>query len=288
MNFPRIQLGLGALPNPRVLVAWCAGIALSSSAVAAPVAVDTELLLLVDVSGSTTDAQFNTMMAAYGRAMSSTAVIDAIQAGQTGRIAASVVFFGGSTSQSVGVGWMEISDLSSASQFASSLSSATRPFMGRTAIGSAITAATPMFGTETGAADNGFRSSVQIINVAGDGVDNDTPSRVPDRGINVAAARNSALASGVDMINGVAIADRTGKLNDYYSTYVIGGSVGATSASVTSSDSYALFEDALVRQLISDIQSGSTASRSISVVPEPSVALIGGIAGLMLAFRRRR
>lgn len=160
--------------------------------------------------------------------------------------------------------------------------------MGRTAIGSAITAATPMFGTETGAADNGFRSSVQIINVAGDGVDNDTPSRVPDRGINVAAARNSALASGVDMINGVAIADRTGKLNDYYSTYVIGGSVGATSASVTSSDSYALFEDALVRQLISDIQSGSTASRSISVVPEPSVALIGGIAGLMLAFRRRR
>jgi hypothetical protein len=233
-------------------------------------------LLLVDVSGSTTNAQFDTMMSAYGRVMTSAAVIDAIQSGQTGRIAASVVFFGGNTSQTVGVGWMQISNLSSASQFAASLSSAPRPFMGRTAIGSALSVVTPMFGTETGGAENGYLSASQILNVAGDGVDNYTPSRVADRGINVAAARNAALSSGVDMIDGVAIADRNGKLSEYYSTYVIGGKVGQTDASVSSSDSYALFEDALLRQLLAEIKTGSKASAGMTVVQIPDIVPTDG------------
>ncbi len=251
-------------------------------------AVDTELLLLVDISGSTTDAQFDSMMTAYGRAMTSAAVRDAIQSGHTGKIATSVMFFGGNQSQSVAVAWMEISDLSSASNFASTIDASTRPFMGRTAIGTAIDASVPLFGTETGAAENGFRSSSQIISVAGDGVDNDTPSRVPDRGANVANARNAALAVGVDMIGGVAINDRNRKLNDYYSTYVIGGKIADANAGVTSSDSYSQFEQALISQLISEIKGGATARPAISPVPEPSLPLLASLSFLFLLIRRRR
>lgn len=282
------MFGRNASAYRRACCGWFAGLALSACAAASPVAVDTELVLLVDVSGSTTDAQFDSMMSAYGRAMTSTAVMDAIQSGQTGKIATSVMFFGGNQSQSVAVAWMEISDLSSASSFAASINSASRPFMGRTAIGSALDAAVPLFGTETGAAENGFRSSSQVISIAGDGVDNDTPSRVPDRGVNVANARNSALASGVDMISGVAIADRNGKLNDYYTTYVIGGSVDGTTASVTSSDSYNLFEQALINQLVSEIKVGATATLSISPVPEPSLPMLAALASVILLARRRR
>lgn len=288
MKFPKVQLGRAAASCHRAFCGWLVALVLSANASAAPVAVDTELLLLVDVSGSTTDAQFDAMMASYGRVMTSSAMLDAIQSGQTGKIAASVVFFGGNKDQAVGVRWMEISNLSSASAFASTLSSATRPFMGKTAIGSAINASVPMFGTESGAADNGFRSASQIISVAGDGVDNDTPSRVPDRGVNVAAARDSALSAGVDLISGVAISDRNGKLNDYYTRYVIGGSIGITTASVTSSDSYALFEDALLSQLVTDIKTGSRLSPAITAVPEPSILLLGGMASLILVTRRRR
>jgi hypothetical protein len=288
MNLPKIHSGRRSSSCRRAFCGWLAGLSLSACAAAAPVAVDTELLLLVDISGSTTDAQFDSMMTAYGRAMTSTAVLDAIQSGHTGKIATSVMFFGGNQSQSVAVAWMEISDLSSASNFASTIDASTRPFMGRTAIGSAITAAAPLFGTETGGAENGFRSSSQIISVAGDGVDNDTPSRVPDRGVNVANARNAALAAGVDMISGVAINDRNGKLNDYYSTYVIGGKTGDTNAGVTSSDSYSQFEQALISQLISEIKGGAMAGPAFSAVPEPSLPLLASLSCLFLLTRRRR
>lgn len=250
--------------------------------------VDTELLLLVDVSGSTTDAQFDLMMSAYGRAMTSAAVMDAIQSGQTGKIATAVMFFGGNQSQSVALDWMEISDLSSASRFASSMDASVRPFMGRTAIGSAIASSVSLFGTETGASDNGFRSGTQMISVAGDGVDNDTPSRGPDRGVNVANARNAALAAGVDLIGGVAINDRNGKLADYYRTYVIGGAISGQQAGVTISDSYSLFEQALINQLVADIKVGATASIGTAAVPEPSLPILAGLSCLLLMSLRRR
>lgn len=287
MNLPKIHSGSRSQSCRRAVCGWLAGLSLFACAGAAPVAVDTELLLLVDISGSTTSAQFDSMMTAYGRAMTSTAVIDAIQSGHTGKIATSVMFFGGNQSQSVAVGWMEISDLSSASNFASTMDAATRPFMGRTAIGSAIAASVPHFGTETGAAENGFRSSSQIISVAGDGVDNDTPSRVPDRGINVANARDAALSAGVDMISGVAINDRNGKLNEYYTTYVVGGSISNSSAGVTSSDSYSQFEQALISQLVAEIKLGAVAGPAISPVPEPSLPLLASLSCLFLLTRRR-
>lgn len=288
MNLPKIHSEGRSLSCSRAFCCLLAGLSLFACAAAAPVAVDTELLLLVDVSGSTTDAQFESMMTAYGRAMTSAAVLDAIQSGQTGKIATSVMFFGGNQSQSVAVAWMEISDLSSATQFASTINGSTRPFMGRTAIGSAIDASVPHFGTETGAAENGFRSSSQIISVAGDGVDNDTPSRVPDRGVNVANARNAALAAGVDMIGGVAINDRNGKLNDYYSTYVIGGKVSDNLAGVTSSDSYSQFEQALISQLVAEIRVSAMASPTIAPVPEPSLSILACLSCLFLLTRRRR
>lgn len=84
----------------------------------AQVKVDTELLLLIDVSGSITRNEYAQMMDAYGSAMTSDAVLDAIQGGKTGKIATAVAFFSSASRQAVGVEWMEISDIASARLFA--------------------------------------------------------------------------------------------------------------------------------------------------------------------------
>lgn len=261
-----------------------ASAAWSSDAKAAPVAVDTELLLLVDVSGSVTETDFNHLTAAYGQAMTSSAVLDAIQTGQVGKIAASVLFWSSNSRQAVGVNWMEISDLSTAQAFSNLITAATRPFAGSTAIGTAINIATPMFGTETGGAENGFHSVTQIIDVAGDGVDNSSSPRVLDRSVNVAAARDAALTAGVDMINGIAIGDTSGDLETYYNSYVIGGSTGEIQSFVNNSDRFSELQNALLSNLVSEVT--ASAVTSTNAVPEPTSLLLLPLS--MISFFRRQ
>lgn len=249
----------------------------------ASVKVDTELILLVDVSGSVTSGQFSSLMGSYARAITSSSVVDAIQSGDFGKIAATLVFWGGETDQMVAVPWMEISNQDQAAQFASLLLSATRPFEGKTALGSALNYATPLFGDETGGKDNGFSSLMQIIDVSGDGVDNSTPPR-GDRAANVRAARDHALASGVDMINGLPIGDTNGSLVAYYRQNVIGGSAGDTEAFTEEAKDYVVLEKALVSKLTREITAGAEAGQ---VVPEPSTAVLT-MSGLIAACIRRR
>ncbi|MDP4996312.1 MAG: DUF1194 domain-containing protein [Akkermansiaceae bacterium] len=259
---------------------------LASTAKAAPVKVDTELLLLVDVSGSVSETDYALMTAAYGRVMTSSAVLNAIQSGHIGKIATSVLFWSSNTNQSVGVSWMEISDFSSAQNFSNLINAATRPFGGATAIGTAIDIGTPMFGSETGGTENGFHSVTQIINVAGDGVDNSTSPRVRDRSVNVAAARDAALAAGVDMINGIAIGDSSGALEQYYKSFVMGGSVEETASFVERADTFSAFESALLRSLVQEINTGAVVSPP-EVVPEPSALLFLPISCLLILRRNR-
>ncbi len=244
------------------------------------------LLLLVDVSGSVSANDFSTMMTAYGNAMTSQAVLDAIQCGQRGRIATSVLFWASDNRQAIGVEWMEVSGISSARSFQSSITTAARPFEGTTAIGTAIRTGTPLFGTETGGVENGFESVTQIINVAGDGIDNASNPRVRDRSINVSAARDNALANGVDIIGGIAVNDATGDLDTYYRKFVIGGGTETMTASVARATTFADFERELTSQLAKELKAGSTAS--VSAVPEPASTALITVSSLLIFRRNRR
>ena len=137
--------------------------------------VDTELLLLVDVSGSVDSSEYNLMMGGYEQAVRSASVLTAIQGGNRGAIAVSLVFWSANTQQATGVGWTKINNSTSANAFADAIANTTRQYNSMTAIGSAITHGTTLFGTETGGVDNGFSSNAQIIDISGDGEDNDTP-----------------------------------------------------------------------------------------------------------------
>ncbi len=225
-------------------------------------------------------------MTAYGNAMTSRTVLDAIQSGQRGRIATSVLFWASDSRQAIGVEWMEVSDLSSARSFQNQITTAARPFEGTTAIGTAIRKGTNLFGTETGKSQNGFESITQIMNIAGDGIDNATNPRVRDRSINVAAARDHALAQGVDVIGGIAVNDSTGDLEDYYRKFVIGGGTETMTASVSRATSFANFEQELTSQLAKELTAGSIASTT-SPVPEPSSTALVALASV-LVFRRNR
>jgi len=247
--------------------------------------VDTELMLLVDVSGSVDSTEYSNMMNGYVRAFRDSSVIDAIQSGRSGSIAASVVFWSGANDQQVGVDWMLIDGAESASLFASQLEATSRPFAGMTAIGSGVNYGTTLFGSETGGAANGFESAAQIIDVSGDGTDNNTPPDNADRAANVRAARDASLAAGVDMINGLPIGNAGGALEQYYVNNVIGGSAGGVEAFTQAAVDFADVESALVKKLQREVSAGATVS---TTVPEPSSSLLIAVAVSVFALRRRR
>ena len=246
--------------------------------------VDTELVLLVDVSSSgLKNSEFDEVMAGYASAMSSAQVLDTIESGALGRIAVSMVFYGDDTVQTVGIPWMMIGSAAEAQQFADAAMVAQRPSSGSSSMNTALDAATSAFGSETGSADNGYSSVIQIIEVAG---------ATQPRGGNPAqleaelqASRDAALAAGVDVINAIAIGKKADQLEVYYSSNVIGGEVEGVVASSTSS----AVDGALAISLIDHLDTGigSGAAGSVVAVPEPNLGLLITLAASISLFRSR-
>ena len=242
-------------------------------------------MLLVDVSGSVDSTEYSNMMNGYERAFRNSSVLNAIQSGRSGSIAASVVFWSGANDQQIGVDWMLIDSVDSANAFADQLSGTSRPYSGMTAIGSGINYGTSLFGSETGGDANGFESAAQIIDVSGDGTDNNTPPDNADRAANVRASRDASLAAGVDMINGLPIGNAGGALEQYYADNIIGGSAGGVDAFTQAAIDFTDVESALVKKLEREVSAGAIVSTS---VPEPSTSVLIAVAVSVLAFRRRR
>ncbi len=248
--------------------------------------VDTELLLLVDVSGSVDSNEYNLMMQGYAEAFRSSDVLSAIQAGSEGTIAVALAFWSGSSDQAMAVNWTAINSSESANAFADAISQTVRPYSGMTAIGSALEYGATTFGTETGGlTDNGFTSISQIIDISGDGYDNNTPPDNVDRALNVKAASEAALASGVDMINGLPIGNAGGDLVGYYETYVIGGEAGGVDAFAQPTDTFSDVQSSLEKKLVSEVGAGASASQA---VPEPSSILLVALGGISLLWRRSK
>lgn len=224
-----------------------------------------ELLLLTDVSGSVDTTEYDLQKQGYVSAFQSAAVQNAILGSAGGSIAVAYGEWSGANQQSLQVSWTIIDSVAAANAFAAAINNSTRAFSGATAPGSAlnwgVSSAVGMF-------TNTIDSTRQVIDVSGDGSQND--------GATTSTARDAALAAGVDAINGLPILGSEANLLAWYQNNIQGGAGSFTLAA----NSFADFQTAIESKLV----------KEISQVPEPfSAALVGlGLLGLGLTRRRQK
>jgi hypothetical protein len=137
---------------------------------AAPVAVDLQLVLAVDVSGSVDSTSSRCSAMVTSRRSTECAIQNAITGGTLGSIAVTYVYWAGQAAADVG--WTLIDSATSANSFAAAISAAPRPFGGLTGIGAAINFSAGLFGQTDTDGDLLFTSTRQLIDISGDGTNN--------------------------------------------------------------------------------------------------------------------
>jgi hypothetical protein len=243
-----------------VLMAVLAALLFTAPLGAQATPVDTQLMLVVDVSWSIDSNEYNLMMDGYADAFRSDAVQNAIASGTNQSIVVGLVFFAGSAANST-VTWTYINSDAAADAFADVLDDYTRP----TNIGMSTNVAQGIDLAHSLGTATGYEPTRYIMDVSGDGVQN-------VGGWNTAAERDQALAL-YDAINGITIGGDT-YLQTWYTNNVVGGETGFQ----TNADSYADFGDAIQAKL----------AREIAITPEPGTLLLFGSAAGLLGFWRRR
>ena len=221
-----------------IFLAMC--IAVWSFATAAKdVAVDLELVLAVDVSGSIDEAEARLQREGYVNAILHPEVVAAVRGGMLRRVAVTYVEWAGLYQNTV-VDWHLIVDERSAAAFAQKLIEAPIFTAAWTSISGAINYALPLFGK------NGYSGVRQVIDLSGDGPNNE--------GEKMPTARDRAVAAGVT-VNGLPIVnDRPSPfgfpaykdLDLYYIACVIGGPGGF----IVVADTHQDFARAIRKKLI--------------------------------------
>jgi len=252
------------LTIPVVLVLLAALAIVPSTAKA--VAVDLELALLVDVSGSVDASEYNLQMQGYIDAFNSAAVYNKIAAGNG--IAVCMVQWGGVGQESKVVDWTLITGQASSQAFATALGSVVRAYSGGgtlTAPGAAINFAVPEF-------TNGYEGARLAIDVSGDGSQNDPVNPNPGH---TNAARDAAALAGIT-INGLAIQTDEPNLGTWYTN-----NLKTSDGFVVAVDSFDDFGAAVQKKIITEVT---------GTVPEPvtMAAMFMGVAGLAGYVQRRR
>ena len=239
------------MPGMRWLVALFLLWAVSAHA-AEPV--DLALVLVSDVSRSIDDSEFDLQKHGYASAFTDADVLAAIKAGPVGAIAVQYIEFASSYEVKTVVNWVVIRDEASAHVFAQKLLEAQRTYWGRTAIGSGIEAGMKAL------AESGFEAQRRVIDVCGDGTNNNGPD--------VGRVRDEAVEKGIT-VNGLAIINDhpvswtyahvqpPGGLDNYYRENVAGG-VGTFVLQVHDFQS---FGAAMKRKLINEIADAGTRRR---------------------------
>ncbi|MEL6317726.1 MAG: DUF1194 domain-containing protein [Pseudomonadota bacterium] len=175
----------------RGLLAGAIALALTPAAAQEPTAVDLELLLLADASGSIDDAEIRFQRRGYVDALRDPGLVRAMTAGFHGRVALAYVEWGTVGSQDMVAGWRVIDGEASAEAFAQALLAAPRRAQGRNAIGDALMFATAEIET------NAFAGRRKVIDFSADSANN-------WGGPSIAEGRAAALAADI-VINGLAV-----------------------------------------------------------------------------------
>jgi hypothetical protein len=207
------------MPLVRSLIAVVLAALAASPGTARPadMMVDLELVLAVDISGSIDPDEATLQRQGYVAALNDPRVINAIRSGPHGRIAVAYVEWAGAGNTWTLVDWTLIAGRDDALAFAGDLGIAPATSATRTSISGAIAYAIPLF------EGNGYTGRRRVIDVSGDGPNNDGPP--------VTSARDRAVARGIT-INGLPIINNRpnrfgfpglADLDLYYENCVIGG-----------------------------------------------------------------
>ena len=198
-------------------------------------AVDLQLVLAVDTSGSVSEARFELQKQGYVAAFRSPQLLRAIASGSKQAIAVTMVQWTGPTLQIQVVPWTQIRDEASMHAFADAVAAVPRRlFGGGTSISGAIDHAMMLFQTSD------LKGARRVIDVSGDGTNN--------RGRSVTQARDEAVAAGAT-INGLPILALEPELDQYYQNNVVGG----PGAFVVPAQSYETFAEAVLKKLVIEI-----------------------------------
>ena len=213
--------------------------------------VDLELLLLVDVSRSMSASELELQRQGYVEALRSDAVAAALGRALTGRMALAYVEWAGETRRRVVQDWRLIESRADLLAVADVLETDRTTRQSRTSITAALRFGAGYFD------DNGFEGMRRVIDISGDGPNN--------QGGLVTAVRDAVVVKGIT-INGLPLMTDDGAfmriddLDRYYQLCVIGGP-GAFVMPVTVWEDFA---EAVTRKLVLEI-AGAPEERVIPV-----------------------
>lgn len=214
-----------------------AGMALESAA--AQTAVDLELVLAVDASGSVSDEEYQLQLEGIAMSFRDPAVRKAIHTGPEKAIAVNLLVWAEPQVPKDTTGWFIIASDEDAESFARIVETFPRRQAGATAIGEGVAAALRSIDA------NSIKGEREVVDVSGDGRE----SVARDFTVLVDQARAMALARGV-IVNGLAIENEVGDLADYYRRNV---QTGPESFVMPAKD-YEDFAEAMRRKLLREIE----------------------------------
>jgi hypothetical protein len=203
------------------LAAWTTGLAAPTPKIfadnsATAIAVDTELVLAVDVSYSMDPEEQQLQREGYITGLTSREFMMALRGGMHGKVAVTYFEWAGPNDHKIIVPWRLIDGPEAADAVANEIARASYRRASRTSISSALQFAQPMFDA------SGYRGIRRVIDVSGDGANNS--------GMPVTIVRDEVLAAGIT-INGLPIMLKRpnsftmdiDNLDVYYEDCVIGG-----------------------------------------------------------------
>src|SRR5229473_2852450 len=178
--------------------------------------VDLELVLAVDVSYSMDMDELAIQREGYAQAIISKEFLQALKTGPTGKIAVTYFEWAASSDQKIIIPWRVIDGPETADAVANEIMKTPIRRASRTSISGAINFAMPLFD------ENPYRGLRRVIDISGDGPNNNGPPVVP--------MRDAALEKGI-VINGLPIMVKEpsystmdiDNLDYYYEDCVVGG-----------------------------------------------------------------
>ena len=246
------------LRHVSMMLAAAAAILAGPAPAAEPV--DVELVLAVDVSLSMSPMELNIQRDGYAAALRHERVLQAIAEGVHGRIAVTYFEWAGTTSHHVIVPWTIIANREDAERVAAKLTAQPPNSARRTSVSAALDFGADLF------AESQFRGMKRVIDISGDGPNNQGPP--------VEAMRDEVVKQGIT-INGLPLMTSGGfssaydvtNLDQYYTDCVIGGP-GAFMIPV---NDWSQFPEAIRRKLVLELAGPLSPARFAEEAEHPPV-----------------